>query len=182
MQMPAHDSDPEQRFREFWDAVRIARRVPYTLFTFGESELPYYLVVDAPQPRQPVRVSRGLVRVTRPRIVTLHDAPPELRNFFEDEDLAGTAVALMSRAAAFSNLKLENRNLQSELVSDSMEEIVQRLAQRLDDEEEDRVAILTVPYQLEKMAVLRYTAERILESAPDNIQELRERGFLPESI
>ena len=30
------------------------------------------------------------------------------------------------------------------------------------------------------LAVLRYAAERIMQSAPDNIQELRERGFLPE--
>jgi hypothetical protein len=26
---------------------------------------------------------------------------------------------------------------------------------------------------------LRYAAERVWNSAPDNIQELRERGFLP---
>jgi len=29
------------------------------------------------------------------------------------------------------------------------------------------------------MAVLRYAAERVMASGPDNMQELRERGFLP---
>ena len=53
------------------------------------------------------------------------------------------------------------------------------LHRRLDDEEEDRVAILTAPQNLAGIAVLRYAAERVLKSAPDNIQELRERGFLP---
>jgi hypothetical protein len=42
------------------------------------------------------------------------------------------------------------------------------------------VAILSAPHRLGKFAVLRYTAERIMESAPGNIQELRERGFLPD--
>jgi hypothetical protein len=41
------------------------------------------------------------------------------------------------------------------------------------------VAILSAPASLSGFAVFRYATERILSSAPDNIQELRERGFLP---
>jgi hypothetical protein len=87
---------------------------------------------------------------------------------------------LLARTAAFSNLKLENQSQKSELTSDSVEEVVARLNHRLDAEEEDRVAILTAPHRLGPLAVLRYTTERIMESAPGNIRELRERGFLPE--
>ncbi|MEZ6113719.1 MAG: hypothetical protein R3C99_22310 [Pirellulaceae bacterium] len=54
-----------------------------------------------------------------------------------------------------------------------------RLNRQLDAEEEDRVAILTAPHGLAGIALMRYAAERVRESAPDNIQELRERGFLP---
>jgi hypothetical protein len=60
-----------------------------------------------------------------------------------------------------------------------MEATVANLNRQLDTEEEDRVAILTAPPDLGGMAVLRYAAERIWRSGPDNIQELRERGFLP---
>ena len=38
------------------------------------------------------------------------------------------------------------------------------------------MAIHTAPAGV---AVLRYTAEPIMQSAPDNLNELRERGFLP---
>ncbi|MCH7491080.1 MAG: hypothetical protein IID05_10345 [Gemmatimonadetes bacterium] len=64
-------------------------------------------------------------------------------------------------------------------VTDSVEGAVEKLNQRLDDEEEDRVAILSAPANLGRVAVLRYVTEQILSSAPENVQELRERGFLP---
>lgn len=163
-----------------WQAVGIARTVPYSLFTFGESELPYFLVVDGENPGDLVTVNRGVVKVTRPMIVTPHNAQPEFKNFFEDEEYGGLIDFLLARSAAFSHLRVDNQQQTRRLVSDTPEEAVAHLQQQLDDEEEDRVAILTAPAGLGGIAVLRYTAERIMESAPGNIQELRERGFLPE--
>lgn len=172
--------DSEERFRSAWQAVQIARSVPYTLFTFGESELGYFLVEDSEQPREPVKVTRGEVRVTRPRIITPDSERPEFSGFFDDPEFAGLASFLLARTAAFSNLKLVNQHGSAKIVSDSIEEVVQKLNRQLDDDEEDRVAILTAPYGLAGLAVLRYAAERIMQSAPENIQELRERGFLPD--
>ena len=85
----------------------------------------------------------------------------------------------MSRTAAFSNLKLSNESGPEKIVTDTVEEAVTRLNRQLDDEEEDRVAILSAPAALAGFAVFRYASERILSSAPGNIQELRERGLLP---
>ncbi|WP_437201784.1 hypothetical protein [Planctomicrobium sp. SH664] len=172
--------EQEQHFRSLWNSVAIVRTIPYTLFTFGESDLPYYLIVEAERPREPVTVSQGSVKITRPLIVTPHQGEPELRNFFEDERFSGMFSLLMARSAAFKHLRIENQSRQSELVSDSVDEIVARLKTKLDNEEEDRVAILTAPAGLGPLAVLRYTTERILESAPGNLQELKERGLLPE--
>lgn len=178
--MNFHDFEEEQRFRKLWDAVSIEREVPYSLFTFGVSDLPYYLIVDAKQAGQLVEVSRGEVTVNRPSIITPYNAQPELRNFFEDEEQFGIVDFIMSRSAAFSHLKIENKSQKSELVSDSVEELVAKLNSQLDDEEEDRVAILSAPFGLGKMAVFRYTTQRIMSSASDNLNELRERGFLPD--
>ncbi len=85
----------------------------------------------------------------------------------------------MTRSAGFSNLKLDNTSGPAEIVSDRVDEAVEKLKQRLDNLEEDRTAILTAPAGLGGVALLRYAAERIWASAPDNVQELRERGFLP---
>ncbi|MBI1347363.1 hypothetical protein GC163_13875 [bacterium] len=173
--------EQEQRFRDAWEAVTIERSVPYSLFTFGESELPYYLVLSPKQAGQPVSVRQGLVKITRPLIITPDNIQPEFENFFEEDDEVDDSVAryLLARTASFSHLRLNNRSLARKVSSDSVEETVDRLNRQLDNDDEDRVAILTAPAGLAGIAVMRYASERVMQSARDNITELRERGFLP---
>jgi ABC-type transporter MlaC component len=104
---------------------------------------------------------------------------PELRNFFEENEETGLVNFLMSRTAAFSNLKLANESGPERIVTDTVEEAVAKLNQQLDLEEEDSVAVLSAPAELAGFAIFRYASEKVLSSAPDNIQEMRERGFLP---
>lgn len=176
--------DPAAQIQALFQQVEMPRRVEYSLFTFGDSELEYYLVIDGEEPGELVSVVRGEVKVTRPTILT-PDSRPELHGFFDElneqfGDLGGAVEFLMSRTAAFRDLSIENRHGRAEIVSDSVEEAVAKLNTKLDAEEEDRVAILTAPYGLGPIAVFKYATERISESAPGNIQELRERGFLPD--
>lgn len=177
--MDFNDLSREDRFRAAWDAVRIARSVSYTLFTFGESDLPYYLVCNAQKSGGTVTVRQGEVKITRPLIITPDNSRPEFQNFFEDASEQGFAEFLLSRTAAFSHLKFSNHSGAERIVSDSVEEAVARLNRQLDNEDEDRFAILTSPPQLAGLAVLRYATERVIASAPGNVKELRERGFLP---
>jgi hypothetical protein len=60
-----------------------------------------------------------------------------------------------------------------------VEEAVARLNRQLDGDDDDHIAILTAPARMAAFAVFRYATERVWQSAPDNVQELRERGFLP---
>lgn len=173
------DFNSERQFFEVWNAVEIVRPVSYSLFTFGSSELPYYLVCPPSRDQHLASVRKGQVNIDRPLILTPDNVHPEFRDFFEDAADDGIIDFLLARTASFSSLKLTNRSGETKLVSDSVEEIVSRLNRQLDDEEEDRVAILTAPSALAGVAVLKYATERVLSSAPDNVQELRERGFLP---
>lgn len=177
--MDYYHYEDEQKFREAWDAVEIVRPVEYSLFTFGESELPYMLVCSASAPGKQVTITQGEVRITRPRIITPDNEHPEFQNFFDNPEDQGYVEFLLARTAAFSNLKLHNARGSERITSDSVQEAVDRLNKQFDAEEEDRVAILTAPPELGGVAVLRYASERVWNSAPDNIQELRERGFLP---
>lgn len=170
----------EQRFRSMWNSVRIVRPIPYTLFTFGDTDLQYFLVEEPDAPMGMVKVSRGKVDITRPLLITPYNSPPEFRNLWEDQEFSEMVDFLMSRTAAFRNLKIENKQLKSELTSDNVEEVVARLNRQLDSEDEDRIAILTAPANFGPLAILKLTTDRILESARGNIQELREHGFLPE--
>lgn len=171
--------DAEQRFHDAWNAVSIARPVHYSLFTFGESDLPYFLVLMARQVGKPVSVRQGLVKIQRPLIITPDNAEPEFENFFEGDSDEEIAQFMLARTASFSHLRLNNQRRSEQFVSDSVDEVVERLNRQLDADEEDRVAILTAPEALAGVAVLRYAAERVMQSTKDNITELRERGFLP---
>jgi hypothetical protein len=171
--------EERRRFQQAWERVRIARTVPYGLFTFGTSELPYFLVCEARAASDTVTITRGEVRITRPLIITPDNIHPEFRNFFDSGEEGILADFIMARTAAFSHLQFENQHGPARIVTDSVEEAVTRLNQQLDSEEEDRVAILCAPAGLAGFAVFRYAAERVIQSAPGNIQELRERGLLP---
>lgn len=175
---PFDQFENERRFHAAMEAVQIARPVHFSLFTFGQSDLPYLLVLSSQGEDKSVSVTKGEVKITRPTIITPDNARPEFQDFFDDDDDAGLAQFILARTASFSHLKLQNQSGPKRIVSDSVEEVVAKLNRQLDDEEEEHVAILTAPAALAGFAILRYASERIIRSAPDNIQELRERGFL----
>ena len=169
----------ERRFRAAWEAVTVVRGVRYSLFTFGETDLPYFLILSGPKEDQAVSILRGNVKIARPIIITPDNDHPEFEDFFDDSNDQDLAQFILARTASFSNLKLKNQTATKQFVSDSVEESIAKLERQLDQEDEDRVAILTAPAPLAGFAVLRYASERIMQSVPDNIQELREKGFLP---
>lgn len=177
--MDFNQFEREQRFRSAWESVKIERPVHYGLFTFGETDLPYFLVCSVAKPGAPVEITKGEVRVKRPTIITPGNARPEFRNFFEDPEDEGLVQFLLAREAVFSHLTFDNHSGPTEFVTDSVEESVAHLNHKLDAHDEDRVAILSAPRPLAGIAVLKYATDRVMSSARDNVQELRERGLLP---
>ncbi|MCA9083424.1 MAG: hypothetical protein KDA81_05190 [Planctomycetaceae bacterium] len=173
-----NEFEQERIFRRMWDAVRIERGVSYSLFTFGDSDLPYFLVTPRSDD-DTVRIRQGQITISRARIITPDSMRPELRDFFEENDDGGLVDFLMARSAAFSNLKLKNQRGTERIVTDTVQEAVDRLNKQLDAEEEDHMAILSAPAGLAGVALLKYATQRITDSAADNLNELRERGFLP---
>ncbi|MEZ6130650.1 MAG: hypothetical protein R3C59_18335 [Planctomycetaceae bacterium] len=173
------DFEKEMFFRRIWESVRIERYVSYSLFTFGDSDLPYFLVTPQKDGEDTVRIRQGQITVSRARIITPDSMHPEFQDFFDGHEEAGLAGFLMARAAAFSNMKLSNQRGSDSIVTDTVQEAVDRLNRRLDQEEEDRVAVLSAPVGLAGVALLKYASARISDSAPGNLTELREKGFLP---
>ncbi|MFH5806604.1 hypothetical protein [Alienimonas sp. DA493] len=96
----------------------------------------------------------------------------------EGEDGEEVVRFLMSRGVKFGDLKVGHRRLKRGVIARSPERVVEQLKDEILDED-DRTAILVAPHGLGGVALLRYAAECIMESAPGNIGELRERGFLP---
>lgn len=172
------DFEEMRRLQAAWESIQIIRPVQYTLFTFGESVLEYLLVTEGEPPERLVKIRKGEVKVTRPLIIRPDGDVPEFHNFFDGMEDERAIEFLISRTAAFSNLRFTNTSGPERIVSDQIEEAVAKLQRQLDTEDEDRVAILTAPAALAGLAVLKYTTDRVVQSAPGNVQELRERGLL----
>ncbi len=169
----------EDAMFRLWNSVRIARSSQFNLFTFGESTLPYFLVLDPEEQGQLVSLRQGTIRITRPTILTPGNSDLEFRNFDEDDDRSDDVVRfILARSAAFSHLKIDNQQRGEKSVSDSVEETIAKLTRMLDADEEEGTAILAAPQALGWMALMRYAAEQVLRSTPGNVQELRERGML----
>ncbi|QDT15287.1 hypothetical protein [Alienimonas californiensis] len=214
--------DDPRGFLKLWGAVRVVRKTPFHLFTFGETALPYKLALEPKIRGDAVGVVEGEITVARPTIITPGNAGPEFRGFFSDlssdeqgddgpsfdpghgyddgypnspgggspggnpwagamgegEDGEEVVRFLMSRGVKFGNLKIGHRRLKRGVVARSPERVVEQLQEEILDED-DRTGILLAPHGLGGVALVRYAAECIMESAPGNIGELRERGFLP---
>ena len=173
------DQERERFFHELWESVRIERGVRFSLFTFGDSDLPYFLVTPADNENRTVAVRQGQVQISRAKILTPDNMHPEFQNFFENSDEFGAAQFLMSRTAAFSNMKLSNHQGSERIVTDTVAEAVDQLNAQLDCEEEEHTAILSAPAGMAGFALFKYASQRVMSSAQDNLTELREHGFLP---
>ena len=152
------------------DAAVRQKNIDHTIHTI---ELAYALGIPT------IRVNTGRWGTSKDfdELMANRGIEPRLPGHTDDD--AGFAQFLLSRTASFSHLRLNNHSKGQKFVTDSVEETVDRLNQKLDADDEDRVAILTAPHKLAGFAVMRYAAERVMQSARDNITELRERGFLP---
>ena len=173
------DFEHMQRLHAAWESIQIVRSVRFTLFTFGESVLEYLLVTEGQPPQRMVKIRKGEVKVTRPLIIRPDSDSPEFLNFFDDAQDERAMAFMLARTAAFSNLRFSNETGPERIVSDQIEEAVAKLQKQLDSEDEDRVAIITAPASVAGLAVLKYTTDRVIQSAPGNLQELREKGLLP---
>jgi hypothetical protein len=68
--LPFDDFSQFQRLRKLWNSVRIERTVECGLFTFGDSDLPYYLITSSPE-AQLVKIRRGNVTISRAELSPL---------------------------------------------------------------------------------------------------------------
>ena len=78
--------DDPRGFQKLWGAVHVVRKTPFHLFTFGETALPYKLVLEPKTRGGDVGLCEGEITVARPTIIRPGQAGPQFRGFFSDDD------------------------------------------------------------------------------------------------
>ena len=173
----------DERIRYAVLATEILRSPKQSLYTFGTTNITYYLLthpayadLDAPVTETVIR--EGRVVAKRPRIVTpfylshLEGFGEEARRYFESlarEYGPGTA-------GIFYTYKNEPKEMN--IVSDSMPAVLDKINAKIDERGDNLSAIIRGEDVLWDVSLLKFIFELTRSSVGDNLNQMGRRGLL----
>ena len=173
----------DERIRYAVLATEILRSPKQSLYTFGTTNITYYLLthpayadLDAPVTETVIR--EGRVVAERPRIVTpfylshLEGFGEEARRYFESlarEYGPGTA-------GIFYTYKNEPKEMN--IVSDSMPAVLDKINAKIDERGDNLSAIIRGEDVLWDVSLLKFIFELTRSSVGDNLSQMGRRGLL----
>ena len=149
--------------------------------TFGTTVFRFYLVTELMDAANQVRVRDGRLHAERPSIITPAHYHQMLGEGFGEK--AGEFIDwLREHAPDFAVLKygfqFRKTDLQQEVVHSPMEEVVNRLRERVDRSEDPLSAVIQGVDEGWEVCLLKFATDMIQRSAPENMDEWRRRGLL----
>ncbi len=173
----------DERIREAVRQTEVLRAPKQSLYTFGTTNLYYYLVTE-PVYAEPTQNSRetvireGKVIAEKPKIVTpyylsrLEGFSPEARRYFE--------AILQEHGVNIAGLLYTYKNEPKELniVSDPLPAVVDKLNAEIDRRGDRLAAIIKGKDELWDVSLLKFIYEVTRSSAPENARQLGRRGLL----
>lgn len=171
----------DERIREAVRLTEILRAPKQSLYSFGTTNLYYYLVTEpvySEKSRPPETVIReGKVVAERPKIVTplylsrLEGFSPEARRYFESVlNEKGTASGLL--------YTYKNEPKELNIVSDPLSAAVAKLNEDLDRRGDPLVSIIKGMDELWDVSLMKFIYEVTRNSLPDNVRQMGRRGLL----
>ncbi len=173
----------DQRIREAVRRTEILRAPRQSLFTFGTTNIYYYLVTEPVYSDLINNVTETVVRegrviAERPRIITpyylssLEGFSPDARRYFD--------ALVKAHGPDAPGLLYTYRNEPRELniVSDSLPSVVEKLNARIDQRGDPLAAIIKGQDELWDIALIKFIFEMTTSSLQDNLTQMGERGLL----
>ena len=171
----------DEQIREAVKQTEILRAPKQSLYSFGATNLAYYLVTEpvyAEKSHPPETVIReGKVIASRPKIVTpyylsrLEGFSPEARRYFE---------SMLNEPHDASGLLYTYKNEPKEMniVSGSLSAAVAKLNEDLDLRGDPMVSIIKGMDELWDVSLMKFIYEVTRTSLPDNVRQMGQRGLL----
>ena len=174
--------DSKKQF-DFWYAVNNTEMVcapTSRLETFGETIVNYYLVSELMDNLNKVRVREGHLKALKPEIITsqalgqmdLEDFGPEARKY--GEWLRENAGDLRILQYGF---RLEKQELKEYVISDRLENVLDRVQQDVKSKDDPLSAILLGVDDPWEVCLLKLMVELVQNSANGNIQDIQKRAL-----
>ncbi len=173
----------DERIREAIKHTEIVRVPKQSLYTFGTTNIYYYLVTEPVYSELIQNITETVVRegrviAQRPRIVTpyylsnLEGFSPEARRYFEElvkehgPDIRGV----------FYTYRNEPKELN--IVSDSLRSVVDKLNAEIDKRGDPLAAIIKGEDELWDVSLMKFIYEITSSSVRDNLRQMGSRGLL----
>jgi len=172
-----------ERIRHAVNRTEILRAPKQSLYTFGTTNIYYYLVTKPVYSELMDNITETVIRegkviAERPKIVTpyylsnLEGFSTEARRYFEE--LVG------EHGSNIRGLFYTYRNEPKELsiVSDNLRSVVDKLNAKIDKHSDPLSAIIKGEDEFWDASLLRFIFEVTRSSAPDNLRQMGSRGLL----
>ena len=176
-------SNEDERIRQAVESTEILRTPKQNLFTFGTTNIHYYLVTepaysDLIGDATETVIREGRVRAERPKIVTPH----YLSNLdgFSDDARRYFEQLVEAYGPNMPGLLYTYRNEPGEMniVSDHWRSVVDKLNTRIDDKGDQLAAIIKGTDDLWDIALMKFIFELTRRSLSGNVGQLDARGLL----
>ena len=163
------------------DNTRVIVAPQSRIETFGSTVFRFYIVTELMDAANQVRVRDGRLHAERPSIITPYHFHRMLMEGF-GEKAEEYVNWLRESAPEFAVLKygfqFRKTDMQQEVVHSPMEEVVNRLRERVDRSEDALSAIIQGVDEGWEVCLLKVATDLIQKSAPGNVDEWRRRGLL----
>ncbi len=173
----------DERIREAVRHTKILRAPKQGLYTFGTTNIYYYLVTEPAYSELIKNISETVVRegrvvAERPRIVTpyylcgLEGFSSEARRYFE----ALSKEHGQNIRGLFYSYKNESKELT--IVSDNLLSVVERINAEIDKRGDPLAAIIRGEDALWDVSLMKFIYELTSSSFPENVRQMGSRGLL----
>jgi len=171
---------------DFWYAVNnteIIRPPRLHLETFGATKLKYYLLCEAMDEVDKIRVREGLIEAERPAILTpLEFASQNLIGFDHQESqrymdyLRAHQDSLRILKYGF---KISKNAVNDYVISDPLPQVIDNVMREVESRGEDLSAVLLGVEEPWEVSILKLMIGVVERSAPSNVNDLKSRFLLP---
>ena len=165
--------DLEDAFKMAQDDTAFIKVRKNLLYTFGATRLPYVCLSQAPDNADFVMVRSGEVMADKPQIAlpgemfAFEGFEELLKEFSGDEPVVSLARRISMPPSKYVN-KADGEPLRE---NGPLSEAIQRVVNRLENENDVRTAVISAPDQVWGLSVLLYVGSQVARSAQSNVQE-----------
>ena len=161
----------EEAFKLAQEDTKFIKERKNLLYTFGATRLPYICISQDRENADFVTVRSGEVLADKPQIAIpgemfSFEGFEELKEMFEDEPFVALA-----RRISIPPSKYVNKAESTERAPAPMSEVIQRVVNKLENDNDVRTGVISAPDQVWSLSVLLYVGSQVARSAQSNVQE-----------